>query len=359
VIGHGVLTFRERVKLLASSREEALTDSLTGLGNRRRFVADLEAKLRDDEQVVLAVFDLDGFKTYNDSFGHAAGDALLSRVASQLAVTVAGYGHAYRLGGDEFCLLASPATARPGRLIERAAAALADAGEGFSVRCSFGAVLMPAEAPDVTGALRIADERMYRDKQRNRAGAEPKSIGSLVSSIDQRHSIVRHPAGVADLAEAVSRRLRLPEPELETLRQAAELHDVGKLAIPEEILNKPGPLTDDEWAFIRRHSLIGERILDATPTMGTAGKIVRSTHENWDGTGYPDGLASSEIPLAARIIAVCDSFEAMTTPRPYAEPISAQAAIRELVRCAGAQFDPEVVDAFAAVQADLIAELVA
>jgi HD-GYP domain-containing protein (c-di-GMP phosphodiesterase class II) len=164
---------------------------------------------------------------------------------------------------------------------------------------------------------------------------------------------------VADLAEAVSRRLRLSEPEHLTLRQAAELHDVGKLAIPEEILNKPGPLTDDEWAFIRRHTLIGERILDATPTMGAAGKIVRSTHENWDGTGYPDGLASSEIPLAARIIAVCDSFEAMTSPRPYAEPMSTQAAIRELVRCAGTQFDPEVVDAFAAVQADLIAELVA
>jgi HD-GYP domain-containing protein (c-di-GMP phosphodiesterase class II) len=275
-------------------------------------------------------------------------------------VTVAGHGHAYRLGGDEFCLLASAATAHPGRLIERAAAALADEGEGFWVRSSLGAVLMPAEASDVTGALRIADERMYVHKQRNRAGAERKSVGALVSSLDQRHSkIVRHPAGVADFAEAVSRRLRVTEPELQTLRQAAELHDVGKLAIPEEILNKPGPLTDEEWAFIRRHTLIGERILDATPTMGAAGKIVRSTHENWDGTGYPDGLASSEIPLAARIIAVCDSFDAMTSPRPYAEPISTQAAIRELVRCAGTQFDPEVVDAFAAVQADLIAELVA
>jgi diguanylate cyclase (GGDEF)-like protein len=360
VIVHGVLTFRERVTLLASSREEALTDSLTGLGNRRRFVADLESKLRDEEPIVLAVFDLDGFKTYNDSFGHAAGDALLSRVASQLAVTVAGHGHAYRLGGDEFCLLASAATAHPGRLIEQAAAALAEEGEGFSVRSSLGAVLMPAEASDLTGALRIADERMYVHKQRNRAGAERKSVGALVSSLDQRHSkIVRHPAGVADLAEAVSRRLRVTEPELQTVRQAAELHDVGKLAIPEEILNKPGPLTDQEWAFIRRHTLIGERILDATPTIGAAGKIVRSTHEHWDGTGYPDGLASSEIPLGARIIAVCDSFDAMTSPRPHAEPISTQAAIRELVRCAGTQFDPEVVEAFAAVQADLIAELVA
>ena len=360
VIVRAVLTFRERVELLASSREEALTDSLTGLGNRRRFVADLESKLRHEEPVVLAIFDLDGFKAYNDSFGHAAGDALLSRVASQLAVTVAGHGHAYRLGGDEFCLLASTGTTHPGRLVERAAAALADEGEGFSVRCSLGAVLMPAEASDLTGALRIADERMYLDKQRNRPRDEGKSIDGLVSSLAQRESrIVRRPAGVADLAEAVSRRLRLPEPELETLRQAAELHDVGKFAIPEEILNKAEPLTDDEWAFVRRHTLIGERILVATPTLGAAGKIVRSTHEHWDGTGYPDGLANSEIPLGARIIAVCDSFDAMTSPRPYAEQLSQQQAIRELLRCAGTQFDPEVVQAFAAVQADLIAELVA
>jgi diguanylate cyclase (GGDEF)-like protein len=360
VIVHGVLMFRERVDLLASSREEALTDSLTGLGNRRRFVADLESKLRDEEPLVLVVFDLDGFKTYNDSFGHTAGDALLGRVASRLAVTVAGHGRAYRLGGDEFCLLASAATAGPARLIERAAAALADQGEGFSVKCSLGAVRMPAEASDLTEALRIADDRMYLDKQRNRSRTERQSVGALVHSIDQRDSkILRRPASVADLAEAVSRRLRLSEPELRTLRQAAELHDVGKLAIPEEILNKPGPLSDDEWAFVRRHTLIGERILVETPALGAAGKLVRSTHEHWDGTGYPDGLASSEIPLGARIIAVCDSFDAMTSPRPHAEPVSTQAAIRELVRCAGTQFDPDVVEAFAAVQADLIAELVA
>ena len=360
VIVHGVLAFRERLELLASSREEALTDSLTGLGNRRRFVADLEAKLRAEEPVVLVVFDLDGFKTYNDSFGHAAGDALLSRVASRLAVTVAGHGHAYRLGGDEFCLLASAATAGSGRLIERAAAALADEGEGFTVRCSLGAVRMPMEATDLTGALRIADERMYLDKQRNRPRTERQSIRAVVRSVDQQDSkIVRRPASVADLAAAVSRRLSVPEPELRTLRQAAELHDVGKLAIPEEILNKPGPLSDDEWKFVRRHTLIGERILAETPALGAAGKLVRSTHEHWDGSGYPDGLTSAEIPLGARIIAVCDSFDAMTSPRPHAEPLSTQAAIRELVRCSGTQFDPDVVEAFAAVQADLIAELVA
>ena len=145
IIVRAVLTFRERVQLLATSQEEALTDSLTGLGNRRRFVSDLEKLLKEgfEDPVSLIVFDLDGFKTYNDSFGHAAGDALLGRVASRLGAATDGYGTAYRLGGDEFCVLASAATAGPSRLIERAAAALTEEGEGFSVRCSLGSVLMP------------------------------------------------------------------------------------------------------------------------------------------------------------------------------------------------------------------------
>ena len=363
VIVRAVLTFRERVSLLATSQEEALTDSLTGLGNRRRFVADLEALLAEgaaDDPVSLIVFDLDGFKTYNDSFGHAAGDALLGRVAGRLADATDGYGAAYRLGGDEFCVLASASLAGPGGLIERAAAALTEEGEGFSVRCSHGSVVMPAEASELTEALRIADDRMYLHKQRNRPSAERQSIDVLVSVLNERDSqLAHHLAGVADLAEAVSRRLQVPEPQLRTLRQAAELHDVGKLAIPEEILSKPGPLSEDEWEFVRRHTLIGERILAAAPALGAAGKLVRSTHERWDGTGYPDRLANSEIPLGARIIAVCDAFDAMTSPRPYAEALSPEDAIRELFRCSGTQFDPEVVEAFAAVQSDLNAELVA
>jgi two-component system, cell cycle response regulator len=361
VIVRAVLTFRDRVRLLAASQEEALSDALTGLGNRRRFVSDVEAILGEEgsDPVSLTVFDLDGFKTYNDSFGHAAGDALLGRVASRLADATDGYGAAYRLGGDEFCVLAC-ATAGPGSLIERAAAALSEEGEGFSVRCSYGSVLMPAEASDLTEALRIADDRMYLQKQRNRPSADRQSIDVLVSVLNERDArLAHHLAGVADLAEAASRRLEVPEPQLGTLRQAAELHDVGKLAIPEEILGKPGPLSEDEWEFVRRHTLIGERILGAAPALGAAAKLVRSTHERWDGTGYPDRLVGSKIPLGARIIAVCDAFDAMTSLRPYAEPLSAEDTIRELFRCAGTQFDPEVVEAFAAVQSDVNAELVA
>jgi two-component system, cell cycle response regulator len=363
IIVRAVLTFRERVQLLAASREEAMTDALTGLGNRRRFIMELERELvfsDETDPTALVVFDLDGFKAYNDAFGHAAGDTLLNRVAGRLAGAIDGYGTAYRLGGDEFCILARAATLAGGVVLERAADALTEEGEGFAVRCSYGSVVIPDEATALTEALRIADDRMYMHKQRNRPGAERQSVDVLVSVLQERDSLLAHHlADVADLAEAVSRRLDVPATQLQTIRQAAELHDVGKLAIPEEILSKPGPLSDDEWEFVRRHTLIGERILASAPALRGAAELVRSSHERWDGDGYPDKLRAGEIPLGARIIAVCDAFDAMTSQRPYATSLSRQEAIRELVRCSGTQFDPAVVEAFADVQASLIAELVA
>jgi diguanylate cyclase (GGDEF)-like protein len=362
VIIRAVLTFRERVQLLEASREEALTDSLTGLGNRRRFMADLSEALseRAGRPLALAVFDLDGFKAYNDSFGHSAGDALLARLASRLAHEIEGFGRGYRLGGDEFCVLASAAHGRPDGLMEAAAAALREEGEGFSITCSHGSVLVPYEAAELTEALRTADDRMYLHKQRHRRPAERQSVDVLVSVLNERDSqLAHHLADVADLAEAVARRLKVPTDELRTIRQAAELHDVGKLAIPEQILSKPGSLSNEEWEFVKRHTVIGQRILSSAPTLSGAAAIVRSTHERWDGSGYPDGLVGAEIPLGARIIAVCDAFDAMLSRRPYAPALRAENAMRELLRCAGKQFDPEVVEAFAAIQEEITAELVA
>jgi HD-GYP domain-containing protein (c-di-GMP phosphodiesterase class II) len=201
---------------------------------------------------------------------------------------------------------------------------------------------------------------MYIHKQRNRPSAGRQSVDVLVTALNERDlDLAHHLADVADLAETVGARLHVPAEQLQAIRQAAELHDVGKLAIPEEILTKPGPLNEDEWGFVRRHTLIGERILASAPALGSSAKIVRSTHERWDGSGYPDGLAATQIPLGARIIAVCDAFDAMTSERSYARALTPREALSELFRCAGAQFDPEVVETFAAVQADLNAELVA
>src|SRR5436853_4327001 len=140
--------------------------------------------------------------------------------------------------------------------------------------------------------------------------------------------------------------MRLMPDELEEVSRAAELHDVGKMAVPEEILNKPGPLDDVEFGFIRQHTIVGERILAAAPSLASVAKIVRASHERWDGSGYPDGLAGEEIPLAARIVLVCDAYHAMTSDRPYQPPVAVADALAELRRCAGTHFDPKVIDVF-------------
>jgi two-component system, cell cycle response regulator len=152
-----------------------------------------------------------------------------------------------------------------------------------------------------------------------------------------------HLSGVAALANALGEAFGLSTDELDDLYRAAQLHDIGKLAIPDAVLHKPGPLDDGEWTFIRQHTIVGQRILDASPTLRRIGVIVRGTHERWDGTGYPDGLRGEEIPLASRIIAVCDAFDAITSTRPYASARPSDTALAELRRCAGAQFDPRVV----------------
>ena len=340
--------------LRASRREletAAASDVLTGLPNRRQLMTDLEGRAaRPADPAVLLLFDLDGFKNYNDSFGHLAGDALLARLGQALERSVQPYGRAYRLGGDEFCVLAD-ASARAE--VERLApAALTEHGDGFAVTTSYGAVVIPGEAAGSSEALLIADQRMYADKNSGRATARRQSTDVLLRALAERHpSLEGHLGGVAQLAEAVGRHLGIEGEALDHVRVAAELHDVGKVAIPDAILNKPGPLDDDEWAFMRRHTLIGERIVAAAPALGAVAKLVRASHERWDGDGYPDRTAGEDIPLGARIVAVCDAYDAIVADRPYRRGRSAAVAMDELQRCAGAQFDPAVVTAFAAVLA--------
>jgi two-component system cell cycle response regulator len=335
------LTFRENTRLLERRHAESLTDTLTGLGNRRRLLADLESHLRlhHDEPDLLVVFDLNGFKGYNDRFGHPAGDALLIRLAGKLADAVGPNGQAYRMGGDEFCVLIETSET----LLDRAASSLHEQGESFAISCAFGAVSVPDEAADPSAALGLADQRLYAHKEQFHAGrGRPHEL--LMRTLAEREPGLReHVEGVASLAVAVGRELGLADEELDELRLAAELHDVGKLAVPDAVLNKPGPLTDAEWQFIHQHTLIGQRILGGDPALRRVGEIVRSTHERWDGKGYADGLAGESIPKAARVIAACDALSAMTSGRPYRAALARADVIAELRRCAGTQFDPHVV----------------
>jgi len=318
----------ERKRLEAQLEHLAYHDPLTGLPNRRRLMEDLAA---GSGRHLLVFFDLDGFKVYNDSFGHLEGDLLLRRLGRKLGDAVGDVGNAYRLGGDEFCIF-GPIPADEGtELIAACRHALSEHGEGFAVQASWGAVILPDEAPDATSALVMADQRMYEDKGVGRVSAKQQTRDVILRVLAERHP---------------------------------ELHDIGKIAIPDGILNKPGPLDAEEWSFMRRHTLIGESMLSAAPALQHAAKIVRSSHERFDGGGYPDGLSGERIPLASRIVFVCDAFHAMTSSRPYGEPRTAPGALQELSNCAGTQFDPAVVKAFRAEigelgprEAELILEL--
>ena len=353
LLGFGIVSLRSSQREL---KDAALRDPLTGLANRRSLMSDLERCMREasaERPLLLALFDLDGFKSYNDSFGHPVGDALLVRLGANLSATVSAVGSAYRMGGDEFCVLAQIDGGRPDMILQGAAAALSETGTAFSVTSSYGAVLLPTETRDVSEALRLADQRMYTHKGAGRASAGRQSTDVLLRMLAERDpDLGTYLNEVTDLCRRTAVRLGIPEEDMTALTQAAALHDVGKSAVPDAILEKSGPLTDAEMLFIRRHTVIGERILGAAPALSKPAKLVRWSHERFEGGGYPDGIGGDEIPIGSRIISVCDAYHAMVSNRAYRPARSPEAAVAELRRCAGTQFDPEVVDAFCAALAE-------
>jgi two-component system cell cycle response regulator len=354
VMARTVVVFEDNVAMLHASRDEALTDVLTSLGNRRALTRALDERLGEltqERPLVLALFDLDGFKHYNDTFGHPAGDALLVRLGRSLSAFMANRGEVFRMGGDEFCALFEPGDDGPGPVVEGAARALTEFGEGFSVGCSHGAILLPSEADDAAQALRLADQRMYANKHAGRVSAGRQTADALLRALAERDPHLGGHTEAVDLAVATAELLGVPATEVERVRHATELRDVGKVAVPDAILGKPGPLRPEEWAFVRRHPVIGERIINGAPALDRVAPLVRASHERWDGAGYPDGLAGEEIPLGARIVAVADAFAAMTADRPWRPARSSEAALEELRACAGSQFDAAVVEAFAAARA--------
>jgi diguanylate cyclase (GGDEF)-like protein len=334
-------------------REEAMTDALTGLGNRRRLGADLSRAFADGSAAnpsLLLLFDLDGFKEYNDTFGHMAGDALLARLGGKLQRAVNGNGRAYRLGGDEFCAHVDLQGVDADRLILRAGDALTETGGEFTIHASMGVVLLPHEADSAEDALQTADERMYANKRSRSRSARSQTGEVLLRTMHARQpELDEHASNVSTLAARVARRLELSGEELEDVSRAAQLHDIGKVGIPDAILHKSSCLNDSEWEFIHNHPILGERILHGAPALRSVARLVRASHERWDGSGYPDRLCGQEIPLGARIVSVCDAYEAMTSERSYRPAVPHDTACQELLRCSGTQFDPTVVEAFLAV----------
>jgi diguanylate cyclase (GGDEF)-like protein len=342
---------RDRTQRIVQAQERlelALTDSLTRLGNRRKLASDLIERIETASYVnplVLMVFDLDGFKAYNDTFGHMAGDALLARMGAKLDQIARPAGVAYRLGGDEFCVLLPGQPHEVPAAMTRIASALREDGERFSIEASGGAVILPHEADSPEYALQLADERMYLRKSKRLPSVAREQTRDVLVRIMQakQPGLTDHTSHVSRLAVAVARRLELDGEQVDEVARAADLHDIGKVGIPDAILEKPGTLDAGEWELVRQHTLLGERILSAASALRPVARIVRSSHERWDGRGYPDGLAGPKIPLAARIVAVCDAYDAMVSNRCYREALSPVAAREELIQEAGRQFDPEVV----------------
>ncbi|MDE3132742.1 MAG: diguanylate cyclase [Acidobacteriota bacterium] len=349
------LLFHEAVAL-AESRRLSLTDDLTGLSNRRQLMHDLTTAFARRDRLVLGMFDLDGFKRFNDTYGRVAGDELLRELALRAAAAATAAATVYRLGGDEFCVIA-PERSASDAAIEQVRAALQAHGSGWLISASAGVVAIPGEAPNPVAALQLADRRMYAQKAR-RPDAARRQVGDvLLSAISlQQPWLDHHTSNATMLVVALARKLGLNEDEVDDIMRAGELHDVGKLAIPLEILNKPGPLDAEEWEIIKRHTVIGDEMLRAAPALAPIAPLVRASHERWDGTGYPDQLAGDAIPLGARIVAVCDAFDAMVSDRPYRDGIPAAAAAAEIARCAGTQFDPSVAAAFVELQAEIAAD---
>jgi diguanylate cyclase (GGDEF)-like protein/putative nucleotidyltransferase with HDIG domain len=352
-------TTHARIAVLEAERNDYLRKDrragvLTLDAFREAAAAALRGTQRRGESAALVLVDIDGFRALNGRRGAAAGDEALAAVAQRLRELVRGGDVVGRTGADELAVVMPGANLAGARgVAERLVAILEQMGPvtisaGIAVDSGTGQLdgLM-ADAAAILERARIAGG--------NRVGApgrtptvEPSrgAIGALALALAERdRGTGQHAEQVVALAGAVARRLNLDAEEVERIAAAALLHDIGKVAVPDSILSKPGPLNDEEWSVMRGHSVVGEKILRAVPGLGPVARMVRHGHESWDGSGYPDGLSGHDIPLGSRIVLACDAYDAMTSSRPYRDAMPHEDAVAELQAKAGTQFDPSVVDA--------------
>jgi HD domain-containing protein len=312
----------------------------------------------------LALFAVaDAIYVFQDSTGTYVGGGWLDALwpAGALAMAAAAWQRPDRRGRreDGWAMVVVPATFALGALGVLVVAHLGEVSD-LAFALAAAAVLLTLVRGGLTlrenvrlispaEALQIADTRMYAEKDGRRGAGRHQARDVLLQILSEREpDLHEHMRGVGELALRVGRRMGMHGEALDEVVRGAELHDVGKMAVPDAILHKPAALDPDEWAFVHQHTIIGERILAAAPALRPVGLLVRSSHERWDGRGYPDGLAGATIPLGARIIAVCDAYDAMCTDRPYRRACTEAEALAELRRCGGTQFDPAVVEAFCA-----------
>jgi two-component system cell cycle response regulator len=379
VVAFLVVLLKSRVQALVSRLADAArTDPLTSLHNRRGFEESIEVEIerarRGDHSLTLLLADLDHFKRVNDRLGHAAGDAALTEVGRILRESKRQIDYAARTGGEEFALILPETTVEEAYVVaERLRAAVQDCfrDELVPLTFSFGVSGYPHHGATADALLGVADRALYAAKElgRNRTviySPEIASIGlrgdaggggdmhlatlvSLAEALDLRDAgTADHCQTVGRHAELTARELDLPAARVERVRLAGVLHDIGKIGLSDAILGKPGPLDEEEWEEMKRHPEIGARIL-AAGEFDDIREWVIAHHERPDGRGYPRGLRDEDIPLEAKILAVADAYEAMTSDRVYRAALGRDAARAELRRHSGGQFDARVVRAFLAV----------
>jgi diguanylate cyclase (GGDEF)-like protein len=387
VLGVLMLTLRGQMNgLVTQLASAARTDSLTRLANRReleeRFAAELERSTRTARPLSILILDLDWFKEYNDRFGHEAGDRALVMLAEALKRATRTSDVVARLGGEEFGVLAPETDETEGYLLAerlRAEVRTAFARETEKMTISCGVASFPVHGITSGELLHGADRALYEAKESGRdrsvvfkqTGAEgverekvalertsPRlaSLVSLAEAVDRRKGSPANSRRVARYAEALARSMNLPDEEVERVRIAALLRDVGEVGVAESILNKAGPLNPHERVEVERHPEIGGRIVGAAQ-LGRVGEWILTHHERPDGRGYPRGLREHQIPLEGRIVAVADAYAAMTADRPYRRPFSEHRARAELQARSGTQFDHDVVEAFLEIDGDLEADV--
>jgi len=324
-------------------------DPLTGLYNRRFYMEEL-MRLDKEEYYPLAVImgDINGLKIMNDAFGHDAGDELLKAVSNYLKEVFDPYGEVARIGGDEFVvLLKNTSKSVATKLIESAKHEIEEnILHGMKTSVSFGYEIKNDHI-SMAEVIKFAEDDMYKHKLFEVTSNRNEAIRTVLHTLhvkNPREEI--HSKRVSEYCFKIGQAVGMRKDELDILKVIGNLHDIGKIAIDDSILNKPGSLTAEEWAAIKRHSEIGYRILSSSPEYTDIALDILSHHEHFDGSGYPQGISGNEIPFRARIIAIADAFDAMTSERSYRKAMKVADALKEIKRCSGTQFDPFIAGKF-------------